>query len=94
MEAGETRTFEFAGFVDANVDTNLDYVLRLTHNNVTYPLADLPVTLTVVSGIDGIDAEEGDVRWFDLQGHEISRPAAAGIYIKVCNNASQKVRVK
>lgn len=94
MEAGETRTFEFAGFVDANVDTNLDYVLRLTHNNVTYPLADLPVTLTVVSGMDGIDAEEGDVRWFDLQGHEISRPAAAGIYIKVCNNASQKVRVK
>lgn len=46
------------------------------------------------SGIVGIKTDNGDVRYFNIQGIEVKNPAAGNIYIKVTGNKIEKVRVK
>ncbi|MCM1474661.1 MAG: starch-binding protein [Muribaculaceae bacterium] len=45
------------------------------------------------TGVEGIAAEEGDARYFNLQGVEVENPSA-GIYVKVAGGKAVKVIVK
>lgn len=47
----------------------------------------------IKTGIDGIDAEDGEAEYFDLLGRRVNNPAD-GLYIKRANGASTKVLVK
>lgn len=49
----------------------------------------------VPTAIDGItDAQEAPVMWFNLQGVNVAKPSAPGIYIRVQGNKSTKILVK
>ena len=39
----------------------------------------------------GSDADEGRVRYFDLNGFEVSEPVEGNIYIKVTASGSEKI---
>ena len=52
------------------------------------------VELEKQSGINGVEADAVDARYFNLQGVEIKSPAAGQTYIKVVGNKAVKVLVK
>ncbi|MCM1451066.1 MAG: hypothetical protein NC102_02305 [Clostridium sp.] len=58
--------------------------------------ADLFLKLGALSGVEGIEMDvEGPARWFNIQGIEVAEPAPGshGIFIKISNGKSQKIRL-
>ena len=52
----------------------------------------LPIGYEVSSGIDGVKADGGAVRYYDMQGIEVAHPRQGGIYISVQDGTAKKVK--
>ena len=52
----------------------------------------LPIGYEVSSGIDGVKADGGPVRYYDMQGIEVANPRQGGIYISVQDGTAKKVK--
>ena len=77
-----------------NVDASSCYSWAVTPGtyNVTADFATMTVTIDNSTGIAAIEADdEVSVRWFTLQGIEVSRPTPGGIYIRLIGNRAVKV---
>ena len=55
-------------------------------------LKNMKTTVSLISGVSEMTADEGDVRWFNLQGTEVKDPVS-GVYIRVSNGIARKVLV-
>ncbi|MDE7160619.1 MAG: DUF4960 domain-containing protein [Muribaculaceae bacterium] len=78
--------------LQGSVNPYQDNINKLTSNILAYlsPVAEEDLS----TGVAGVSTAEAPVRWFTLQGVEVVRPSAAGIYIRVCGKESHKVIVK
>lgn len=68
-----------------------------SNETVTFKAAEASFELTVTdtkSGIIGVSVDGASVRYYNLQGVEVSAPAAGQTYIKVSGNQAAKVIVK
>lgn len=93
-------------YVIAKVEANLEGGYQLngpTQDNGTasgyifVPEGDLTFTITINQASGVFDVEFGfneDARYFDMQGVEVTNPAAGNFYIKVEGNRATKVLVK
>lgn len=56
-----------------------------------YVVSDIVLTKKEVGVVDGIEMDDADVRYFNLQGVEIAKPAKGQVVIRVKDNKSSKV---
>lgn len=66
----------------------------IAHKTYFGAIPDIKLELAATTGVEDIDIDnDADARWFNLQGIEVSEPAAGthGIFIRVANGRSQKL---
>ena len=68
-------------------------VIGTTSNDVL-PTVSFVLTEDLITGVEGIDAENGNARYFNLQGVEIANPEKGAILIKVEGGKASKVIVR
>ncbi|MDE6267096.1 MAG: hypothetical protein K2M07_07095 [Muribaculaceae bacterium] len=79
-----------------NYNPWLCYVTEGEDNKVIFEKAG-GFRLWEYNGSDGVEAigedETYDIRWFNIQGMEISRPASPGIYVRKTGSKVEKIRL-
>ena len=61
--------------------------------NIVLNLSEMKLTMADPTGVENISGDDAEVRWFNLQGTEVSAPDC-GIYIRVQGGKSTKVVIK
>ena len=61
--------------------------------NIVLNLSEMKLTMADPTGVENISGDDAEVRWFNLQGTEVSAPDR-GIYIRVQGGKSTKVVIK
>lgn len=56
--------------------------------------ANVTVRMSTVVGIDSVEAESAEVRYFNLQGVEVENPAQGSVVIRVCGKEAKKIVVE
>ena len=82
-----TPLYKYAGSnCKANVVAGEEYKVTIDLNNNT-------ITISKSTGVEGIEVEEGEAVYYNLQGVKVANPEN-GVFIKVQGNKASKVLVK
>ena len=49
------------------------------------------ISVSVYTGVEGVDGDDEEARYFTLEGLEVARPQKGVMYIKVQRNKSTKI---
>lgn len=76
-------------------ETRIRFVAAAGETPATVAIDEIKVVNKATVGINGINADnQGDARFFDLQGREIAKPAAGQVVIRVQGGIASKVVIR